>query len=254
MEKLALFDVDYTITKKETLMEFYKYIVSRDIKNIKFLPRALYSGAMYGVGIYDEKRVKESFLKFIENIEEKELAILTKEFYHDRLSKILYKDAVDMIKKLKNEGYMVILISASPEFYIKEFYAIDEVDLIIGTRFKFENGKFIRSMDGNNCKGQEKVRRLKAVLKEKNIEADFRYLPVLKDACKIVEQGSSYCDQDHIHQYFFIRAELVKNCFFYKLHHCTSCGSSVFRDQLHKYFPKRKLFIRKKSFHFLIQF
>ena len=51
MEKLALFDVDYTITKKETLMEFYKYIVSRDIKNIKFLPRALYSGAMYGVGI-----------------------------------------------------------------------------------------------------------------------------------------------------------------------------------------------------------
>lgn len=55
MEKLALFDVDYTITKKETLMEFYKYIVSRDIKNIKFLPRALYSGAMYGVGIYDDK-------------------------------------------------------------------------------------------------------------------------------------------------------------------------------------------------------
>ena len=89
MEKLALFDVDYTITKKETLMEFYKYIVSRDIKNIKFLPRALYSGAMYGVGIYDEKRVKESFLKFIENIEENELSILTKEIYQDRLSKIL---------------------------------------------------------------------------------------------------------------------------------------------------------------------
>ena len=36
MEKLALFDIDYTITKKETLMEFYKYIVSRDIKNSKF--------------------------------------------------------------------------------------------------------------------------------------------------------------------------------------------------------------------------
>ena len=141
MEKLALFDVDYTITKKETLMEFYKYIVSRDIKNIKFLPRALYSGAMYGVGIYDEKRVKESFLKFIENIEEKELAILT-----------------------------------------KEFYAIDEVDLIIGTRFKFENGKFIRSMDGNNCKGQEKVRRLKAVLKEKNIEADFKNSYMFSDS------------------------------------------------------------------------
>lgn len=182
MEKLALFDIDYTITRKETLMEFYKYIVSRDIKNIKFLPRALYSGAMYGVGIYDEKRVKESFLKFIENIEEKKLAVLTKEFYHDRLSKILYKDAVDMIKKLKREGYKVILISASPEFYIKEFYAIEEVDLIIGTKFIFKEGKFIRNMDGMNCKGEEKVRRLKAALKEENIEADYKNSYMFSDS------------------------------------------------------------------------
>ena len=182
MEKLALFDIDYTITRKETLMEFYKYLVSRDIKNIRFLPRALYSGAMYTLGMYDEKRVKESFLKFIDNIDEKDLAVLTKDFYHDRLSKILYTDAVNMIKKLKNEGYMVILISASPEFYIKEFYAIEEVDLIIGTKFMFKDGKFLRSMDGHNCKGEEKVKRLKALLKEKNIEADFKNSYMFSDS------------------------------------------------------------------------
>ena len=68
MEKLAIFDIDYTITKKETLMEFFKYLVSKDIKNIKFLPRALYSGLMYGVKVYDERRVKECFLKFIDKI------------------------------------------------------------------------------------------------------------------------------------------------------------------------------------------
>lgn len=173
MKKLAIFDIDYTITKKETLMEFYKYIVKNDIKNIKFLPRALFSGAMYGLKVYDEKRVKESFLKFIEGIDEKELAVLTKRFYDERLSSILYDDAVKMIKKLKKEGYMVILISASPEFYVKEFYAIEEVDIIIGTKFAFEGGKFIRQMDGKNCKGEEKVKRLYEVLKDKNIEADF---------------------------------------------------------------------------------
>ena len=180
--KLALFDIDYTITRKETLMEFYKYIVSKDIKNIKFLPRALFSGLMYGVKVYDERRVKESFLKFIENIEEKELAILTKKFYDERLSKILYKDALDMIHKLKTEGYMIILISASPEFYIKEFYAIDDVDFIIGTRFTFENGKFVRKMDGNNCKRDEKVVRLKAYLKENNIEADYENSYMFSDS------------------------------------------------------------------------
>lgn len=182
MEKLAIFDIDYTITRKETLMEFFKYLVSKDIKNIKFLPRALYSGLMYGVKVYDEKRVKECFLKFIENIDEAELAKLTKSFYDEKISKILYKDAVDMIKKLKKEGYMVVLISASPEFYVKEFYAIKEVDLIIGTRFTFESGKFIRKMDGNNCKGEEKVRRLNKVLKEKNIKVDFKNSYMFSDS------------------------------------------------------------------------
>ena len=56
------------------------------------------------------------------------------------------------------------------------------MDLIIGTRFKFENGKFIRSMDGKNCKGEEKVRRLKTVLKEKNIEADFKNSYMFSDS------------------------------------------------------------------------
>ena len=182
MEKLAIFDIDYTITRKETLMEFFKYLVSKDIKNIKFLPRALYSGLMYGVKVYDERRVKECFLKFIENIDEAELAKLTKSFYDERISKILYKDAVDMIKKLKKEGYMVVLISASPEFYVKEFYAIKEVDLIIGTKFTFEGGKFIRKMDGNNCKGEEKVRRLNKVLKEKNIKVDFKNSYMFSDS------------------------------------------------------------------------
>ena len=182
MEKLAIFDIDYTITRKETLMEFFKYIVSKDIKNIKFLPRALYSGLMYGVKVYDEKKVKECFLKFIENIDEAELAKLTKSFYDERISKILYKDAVDMIKKLKKEGYMVVLISASPEFYVKEFYEIKEVDLIIGTKFTFEGGKFIRKMNGNNCKGEEKVKRLNEVLKEKNIEVDFKNSYMFSDS------------------------------------------------------------------------
>ena len=77
---------------------------------------------------------------------------------------------------------MVILISASPEFYVKEFYAIKEVDLIIGTKFTFKDGKFIRKMHGNNCKGEEKVRRLNEVLKEKNIKVDFKNSYMFSDS------------------------------------------------------------------------
>ena len=182
MKRLAIFDVDFTITRKETLMQFFAYMIKKDKKNLKFLPRAIFSGLMYGIKIYDEKRVKESFLKFIEGIEEKRLAEEVKDFYKNRLSSILYKDAINMIKKLKNEGLDVYLISASPEFYLNEFYNIKEVDHIIGTKFKFENGKFKREMDGLNCKGNEKVIRLKKYLKENNLEVDFKNSYMFSDS------------------------------------------------------------------------
>ncbi|MPQ43919.1 HAD-IB family hydrolase [Clostridium tarantellae] len=183
MEKLAIFDIDFTITKKETLMELYKFLIKEDKKNLKFLPRALFSGFMYGIGIYNEKKVKETFLKFIDGIKENDLKKIVKKYYNDRLINILYKDALDMIKKLKSEGYKVYLISASPEFYIKEFYAIKEVDKIIGTKFSFnEEGIFQRKMLGENCKGEEKVIRLMKYLRENNIIVDFKNSYMFSDS------------------------------------------------------------------------
>ncbi|WP_024615164.1 HAD-IB family hydrolase [Clostridium sp. Ade.TY] len=174
MVKLGIFDVDFTITKKETLMQFFKYMIRKDKKNIKFLPRAIFSGAMYGIGIYDEKKVKETFLKFIDGVDEKELASIVKEFYGDVLSNILYEDAINMMRNLKSKGYKIYLISASPEFYLNEFYRFKEVDKVIGTKFKFKDGVFMREMDGHNCKGEEKVRRLMEELKKDNLEVDFK--------------------------------------------------------------------------------
>ncbi|AOR22885.1 HAD-IB family hydrolase [Clostridium taeniosporum] len=182
MKKIAIFDIDFTITKKETLMEFFKYYIKKDKKSIKFLPRAIYCGIMYLLRFYDEKMVKEKFLKFIDGIGEEDLEKIVDSFYKERLNNLLYSDAIDMMKKLKAEGCDIYLISASPEFYINKFYNIKEVDRVIGTRFKFSDGRFVRQMDGFNCKGEEKVRRLKEVLEKENIDVDFKQSYMFSDS------------------------------------------------------------------------
>ena len=182
MERLAIFDVDYTITKRETLMELYKYSLKENKKNLIYMPRALFSGLLYILKIYDEKKVKESFLKFIENMSEEDLNKLTKRFYDNRFKNILYNDSLKMMKKLKAEGYKIYLISASPEFYLKHLYEIKEVDKIIGTKFYINDGKFSRRMDGLNCKGEEKVKRLKEFLKEEKIDVDFKESYMFSDS------------------------------------------------------------------------
>jgi len=182
MKKLGIFDIDFTITRKETLIQFFIYMIKKDYKNIRFIPRALFSAILYGIRVYDEKKVKESFLKFIENKKEDELKEIASGFYEEVLSKILYKDALDKIKELKKSGYEIYLISASPEFYLNEFYKIKEVSQIIGTKYVFEDGIFIRKMLGENCKGDEKVIRLKKHLKENNIEVDFENSLMFSDS------------------------------------------------------------------------
>lgn len=182
MELLAIFDVDYTLTKRETLMELYFFMLKKDIRFIKFIPRSIMSGILYSLKIYDAGKAKQSFIKFLEGVHEEEMKTLVKEFYEERLSKILYKDAIDTIKKLKNQGCKVYLISASPEIYLNELYNIKEVDKIIGTKLKKKDGIYKSAIEGENNKGEEKVRRLREFLKKENIEVDFENSYMFSDS------------------------------------------------------------------------
>jgi HAD superfamily hydrolase (TIGR01490 family) len=182
MEKLAIFDVDYTLTKRETLVEFYMFMLRKKPGLIKHLPRTLKAAFFYIFKIIDLKRAKESFIAFTEGIYDNEMNRLVKEFYEKRLSSILYKDAIEMMRKLKREGFKIYLISASAEFYLKELYNIPEVDKIIGTRFKLENDIHKGIMVGENCKGIEKVNRLMEELKKENIEVDFKNSYMFSDS------------------------------------------------------------------------
>lgn len=182
MTKLAIFDVDFTLTKKETLMQFYKYMVKRNFKNIIYLPRAIYSGLMFKLKVYDEKKTKETFLKFLKGFSIEEVDNLANDFYKEVIMDILYIDAIDMIKKCKDEGYTVVLISASPEFYISKFKNIEEVDLTFGTKFIFDNGRFICKIDGDNCKGEAKVNVLKRYFASYSIDVDWENSKMFSDS------------------------------------------------------------------------
>jgi HAD superfamily hydrolase (TIGR01490 family) len=182
MEKLAIFDVDYTMTKKETQIEFYKFMLRKDPKLIVHFPKVIASGLFYALKLIPLRKMKEHFISFIDGIKEEDMKKHVKQFYDERLSRLLYKDAVDTIRKYKADGYRIYLISASPEFYLTELYKIKEVDKIIGTRYICENEEHRGTMQGENCKGGEKVKRLKEELKKDNIEVDFKNSCMFSDS------------------------------------------------------------------------
>lgn len=182
MVKLAIFDVDYTLTKRETAFEFLMFMIKKNSKVIFHVPKSIVSALLYVLNIYSAGKAKEKFLGFINNIGEKEMESIVSEFYKKRLCRIFYEDAIKTIKKLKAQGYKIILISASGEFYLKELYNIKEIDKIIGTVFKIENGVYKNKIEGRNCKGQEKVNRLMKYIKDNKLNVDFKNSYMFSDS------------------------------------------------------------------------
>lgn len=169
--KFAIFDVDLTLTSRDTFIEFYRFLCQEDKRFCTYINNVLGSAILYGLKVYDEKQSKEKYLTFLRGLSENIVDRLCYKFFRTYImDKLLYEDGILEIKKRKDEGYQVILISASPEFYLKYFKDFTYVDHVIGTKYEVVNGYHTGKMIGNNNKGLEKVARFYEYLYDNNIE------------------------------------------------------------------------------------
>ena len=131
---------------------------------------------MYCLKLYDEKKSKEQYLSFLNGLSVDVVNEFSKKFFEEHLlKKMLYKDGLLEIEKCKSKGYKVILISASPEFYLNNFNQLYSIDYVLGTRYEIKDGFYTGKMLGYNNKGEEKVLRLYEFLHKNNIEnVDFQ--------------------------------------------------------------------------------
>ncbi|NLC66858.1 MAG: HAD-IB family hydrolase [Clostridium sp.] len=174
--KLAIFDVDYTLTKKETLLEFYKFLLTRNKKTITHIPVAILSGFLYLIKINDEKATKELFLKFLKGKTKNELNSLADDFFNLKIKNMLYKDGINKVKDFEKSGYTIVLTSASPELYINKFKNILNVDYIFGTELEFKDNIYTGNIKGLNNKGFEKINRLLPLLEKNDVDLKNSYM------------------------------------------------------------------------------
>lgn len=174
--RFAIFDVDLTLTSKDTFIEFYKFLCKQDKRFLIYFNKVVHAGLMYYLKFYDEKKSKEQYLSFLNGLSVDVVNEFSKKFFEEHLlKKLLYKDGILEIEKCKSKAYKVILISASPEFYLNNFNQLYSIDYVLGTRYEIKDGFYTGKMLGYNNKGEEKVLRLYEFLHKNNIEnVDFQ--------------------------------------------------------------------------------
>ena len=173
--KLALFDFDGTITNSDSLPHFL--IHSQGRMKVYFgalvlLPRL----AAYFLKISSAQATKEKiFFYFFKNTSQTEFQTLCDHYVKIHLPNIIREQALEKIKWHLTQKHRVILVSASIESYLSFWCEQTGIELL-GTQMEFDQDrKLLPSFASPNCYGEEKTKRIKALLSVEDYDFIYAY-------------------------------------------------------------------------------
>lgn len=173
-KKIAFFDFDGTITKKDTLLEFIKFSKGSLGFYLGFLINSPYLVA-YKLKLISNQKAKEKVLQFFfKGMPLERFQVLCNDFSRQVLPGLIRAKALEEIEKLKSEGVSIVVVSASPENWIRK-WADDNSIQTISTRLEIKEGKLTGKILGKNCHGQEKVVRIEESFVLSEYETIFAY-------------------------------------------------------------------------------
>ena len=146
MKEIDIFDFDKTIVPFDSGSVFWIYCLIHNPWIVICVPYLLVMMIPFFLGIKDLTYAKKHLFCYVRMIN---LEKNVKKFWDKH-----EKDVFEWFKK-ENRERPAVVISASPDFLLKDICSRLEVDKLICTRHSSENGAII----GLNCKDEEKVRR-----------------------------------------------------------------------------------------------
>ncbi len=156
--KVLVFDLNGTFYNKSSKTEFYKFILKKRPKRIKYLGQMLYFQLLSTLNIINKTDFKENFFRYLNDFPPYKVEELAREYWAREYPKNFNNNLISRFDAAKRQGFKIICITGGIELYVKPLFDLYPIDLLIATKANYENGKYV--IDGLACKNEEKVDRL----------------------------------------------------------------------------------------------
>jgi HAD superfamily hydrolase (TIGR01490 family) len=159
---LAVFDLDGTLTRGDTLLPFLRFATGvRGL--LAGLVRSLPWLAGFALRLVSRDRAKEALLRAqLRGVPRAELERRAEAFARERLPEMVRPEALEKLAWHRSRGHWCVLLSASPALYVDPWARAAGFDEVLATRLRYDDAGRVAGLDGENCRGEEKVRRLEA--------------------------------------------------------------------------------------------
>lgn len=166
---VAVFDLDGTITRRDTYVHFLLFCLRCKPVRLLKSPMLVVYFCMYKSRMRSNHWLKARFLRLvIGGTGEQELTRLATRFCNLTMQSNIKKDALDEILRLRDSGYKIVLATASFGFYVEEIAKALSVDELLCTTAQVDHaGRLTGEIEGLNCIGEEKARRLEILKSQK---------------------------------------------------------------------------------------
>lgn len=168
MKKIALFDIDKTLIPYDSFFKWIFAILKKKKSHLLKIPKLVLLGITVIGNPQKLTRYKEKWLSLADNFSEEEIVELSKKLVNECIIPDLKPGVENAIKQYKASGYTIIFATASFEIYFCYLAQYFGVDYFFGTKVQLIGGKW--KIVGQNCKGQEKIRRILEKLPEQEID------------------------------------------------------------------------------------
>lgn len=171
----AFFDLDLTITSRDSFRYFLKkqYIYNRH--NWRFVPQVLLWVIFRKLRLVSLQRFKEKALVSLFNEKWSFIDEIGRSFFEKHLLSVIRIQALKRIKWHKEESHFIFLITSCPDIYISTVAEYLEFDGYECSRLVYRDNKFTGKIEGADCLGSEKVARLKPIVENAALDLARSY-------------------------------------------------------------------------------
>jgi phosphatidylglycerophosphatase C len=173
-KRIAFLDFDGTITSRDSLLAFIFFRHGK-LKTILGLISISPFYALHLLKIISVQKAKEQVLKtFFKNEPTAQFELYCHQFVSKVIPVLIRPKAIRELKKLQESEVEIVIVSASPENWLtgwcKQFGAS-----LVSTKLEIKEGKLTGRIDGKNCRGEEKVRRISQQYDLSNYDQVYAY-------------------------------------------------------------------------------
>lgn len=159
---LVAFDFDGTLTVEDSFMAFLRWRAG-PLKYAMGMVRLAPAAIAY---LFHRNRavIKAAAVRvFLKGVPRRELEIDAKAFAEHIAPHLFRPDALATWRRWQSKGARPVIVTASPELLVAPFARGLGANTLIGTELTFDDDDRVTGALGPNCRGAEKVRRLRAI-------------------------------------------------------------------------------------------